>query len=624
MKKCDLVMKGGITSGIVYPGVVCKLAEVYEFQNIGGTSAGGIAAALTAAAELARRQGRNVFPDLAEVPKFLGSPSPHGNSSTLFTLFQPQPAMRRLFRLAIAFLRESKLGIVAGVLGVLWVEGVSALVFAVLVAVVGWHGCNWRSAAACLLALLALVAGLLLTVLIGLLIRLRRLPSHHFGFCFGYTKRDSDKEPISLVEWLNDKLNSYAGLTGRPLTFGDLKHAVSEENPDGITLKMISTCLTLGRPFTLPFETHKFYFSSEEMRHYFPKEVVQWMEDHPAPLTEDEESHRVRSIDSRGLNRLPAEDDLPVIVAVRLSLSFPVLFCAVPLYAVDFSLREKKDDQPPPAQCVAGLALAPNQPYTPEQVWFADGGITSNFPFHLFDAPIPRWPTFGLDLDDLRCDMTESSPRTWIPKSNGGGIAPTWTRLSTKPSFVGILPFATSMIDAARNWMDNLQAAVPGYRDRIVHVYLSKREGGLNLNMPSDVLTALSTYGEQAAQHLIDHFVHGTDGGDPTPMTWDNHRWIRYRSTIALLQKFLDDYAQGVERREPGDVDIMTLVTREKDDPPKTGYPFTAPQREFATNITAELCKLGDKLRPADGTERVDLGKRGPSPTPALRVRPRF
>ncbi len=32
MKKCDIVMKGGITSGIVYPGVVCKLAEKYQFQ----------------------------------------------------------------------------------------------------------------------------------------------------------------------------------------------------------------------------------------------------------------------------------------------------------------------------------------------------------------------------------------------------------------------------------------------------------------------------------------------------------------------------------------------------------------------------------------------------------------
>jgi predicted acylesterase/phospholipase RssA len=47
---CDLVMKGGITSGIVYPPAIAKLAREYRFKNIGGTSAGAIAAAVAAAA----------------------------------------------------------------------------------------------------------------------------------------------------------------------------------------------------------------------------------------------------------------------------------------------------------------------------------------------------------------------------------------------------------------------------------------------------------------------------------------------------------------------------------------------------------------------------------------------
>lgn len=54
---CDLVMKGGITSGVVYPSAVCELARLYSFKNIGGTSAGAIAAAAAAAAEYGRRQG---------------------------------------------------------------------------------------------------------------------------------------------------------------------------------------------------------------------------------------------------------------------------------------------------------------------------------------------------------------------------------------------------------------------------------------------------------------------------------------------------------------------------------------------------------------------------------------
>ena len=51
--ECDLVMRGGITSGIVYPRAIAKLAETYNFRSIGGTSAGAIAAAATAAANLA-------------------------------------------------------------------------------------------------------------------------------------------------------------------------------------------------------------------------------------------------------------------------------------------------------------------------------------------------------------------------------------------------------------------------------------------------------------------------------------------------------------------------------------------------------------------------------------------
>ena len=38
---CDLVMKGGITSGVVSPKLIAELANTYRFKNIGGTSAGG-------------------------------------------------------------------------------------------------------------------------------------------------------------------------------------------------------------------------------------------------------------------------------------------------------------------------------------------------------------------------------------------------------------------------------------------------------------------------------------------------------------------------------------------------------------------------------------------------------
>src|SRR6478609_5216991 len=94
--ECDLVMKGGITSGVVYPLAVCELATVYRLRSVGGSSAGAIAAAAAACAELGRAGGG--FDRLATLPHDL-TEAVEGENSRLFTLFQPQPTMRRLFGL---------------------------------------------------------------------------------------------------------------------------------------------------------------------------------------------------------------------------------------------------------------------------------------------------------------------------------------------------------------------------------------------------------------------------------------------------------------------------------------------------------------------------------------------
>src|SRR4051794_28900018 len=54
---CDLVLTGGVASGVVYPWAIVELARAYRFRNIGGTSVGAMAAALAAAAEYGRRTG---------------------------------------------------------------------------------------------------------------------------------------------------------------------------------------------------------------------------------------------------------------------------------------------------------------------------------------------------------------------------------------------------------------------------------------------------------------------------------------------------------------------------------------------------------------------------------------
>ena len=100
---CDLVMKGGITSGVVYPMAVLNLARRYRFHSIGGTSAGAIAAAVTAAAEYGRERGG--FNRLVDVVRELQRPG------FLANVFQPAPRTRpvlQLLFLALDFKRRAK------------------------------------------------------------------------------------------------------------------------------------------------------------------------------------------------------------------------------------------------------------------------------------------------------------------------------------------------------------------------------------------------------------------------------------------------------------------------------------------------------------------------------------
>src|SRR3954464_766739 len=100
--EADMVMKGGITSGVVYPLAVCELAKQYRFRNLGGSSAGGIAAAFAAAAEYARDTGG--YQRLAELPRTLGT-NPE-------ELCKPAPGTEPVFKLLKAAINKKHSGLV--------------------------------------------------------------------------------------------------------------------------------------------------------------------------------------------------------------------------------------------------------------------------------------------------------------------------------------------------------------------------------------------------------------------------------------------------------------------------------------------------------------------------------
>src|SRR5207302_10481382 len=83
-----------------------------------------------------------------------------------------------------------------------------------------------------------------------------------------------------------------------------------------------------------------FYFGETEFRNLFPASVVDYM----IKNSVTKPNQTITSRTGARLYRLP-DAHLPILVAARMSLSFPVLLSAVPLYIPDFD-RQQMVGQP--------------------------------------------------------------------------------------------------------------------------------------------------------------------------------------------------------------------------------------------------------------------------------------
>ncbi len=595
-KFCDVVMKGGITSGVVYPLAVCELAQTYQLRNIGGTSAGAIAAAAAAAAEYGRTRGGGSFAEFEQLPQWLGQ-VPRGRSqSRLLSLFQPQEQTKPIFDTLIAGIGPNKAkwcraiaialrGFPAGT----WLGGLPGIILICL----AFQAADGPLLAWCLLSGVVLMGIGILGVTLFLMIRrvIRAVPENFYGLCSGRNDSETDGDPC-LTSWLASYLDRLAGkhADAGPLTFGDLWGTRDPQAERQINLEMMTTNLTQGRPYRLPIESSIFYFHSQEFRRLFPESIVRWMEQHP----------RAGQIPDRyaelGLCPMPDAADLPVVVAARLSLSFPLLISAIPLYAIDYSRKVEESQR------------------RPERCWFSDGGICSNFPVHFFDSPLPRWPTFAINLRPCHPDY---QTMVRMPESNAEGILDWWCDLEKKTGSKKLLEFFSLIIAAMQNWMDNTQAQLPGYRDRVVHVSLKPDEGGLNLNMPPALIAQLSNRGRDAGLELVGRFALNNP---PCELSWDNHRWVRYRSSMALIEEMLRKFDRAFRHPMPGDRTYGELIQRDRKDLPASYFWVRKTQQEFATLATTNLSNLAEGWLRSGET----FTEKAPHPMAELRARPRI
>ena len=202
----------------------------------------------------------------------------------------------------------------------------------------------------------------------------------------------------------------------------------------------------------------------------------------------------------------------------RMSLSFPFLLQAVPLYRRYTNASEK---------------------VSWERCLFSDGGISSNLPVHFFDAWLPRRPTFAISLGRFqkdrhtRADGTEERIVFEPGKRHRRHIQ--------ARDISSIAGFILSIVDAAKDWQDSLQGQIPGMQERVVTVRLASNEGGSNLAMPEKVITNLKKYGVMAAKSLLDGF------------DFDEHRYRRALCLLSELENILPTTADAIRthRAEP-------------------------------------------------------------------------
>lgn len=408
---------------------------------------------------------------------------------------------------------------------------------------------------------------------------------------------------LPLTDWMTNTFDSLAGISGRgPLTFGDLWGAeavqletaidaagdpvdVAQLRADAtaarkVDLVVMTTNLTFQRPYRFPFAGDGFYFCPSHLRDYFPDAVVDHMmatSIAAADMTDTADDGRSTPVGMlcpdhhERVHTLPSAWDMPIVVAARISLNFPGLISAVPLFSVDW------------ARAFGKRTLIP--------VWFSDGGISSNFPMHFFDSAFPGRPTFGINLGPVDPDIGAAC---WKPPDQGRSGDPVSVRID------GMVTFGHSILTTMQNWVDNTQITMPGYRDRIATVGQRPGEGGMNLRMTPETIKTLADRGAEAA-HLFDSF------------DFDLHRWIRYRVAMGGT----DDMLTSLNRKyEHGFRDFIDTYG------PKSSQFGLGNPDAIAADATATAAFMALGKAWADAHHPGSAGTL-PAPKPDLRFVPR-
>ena len=562
-EECDLIMKGGITSGIVYPKAIFELSRRYRLRSVGGSSAGAIGAVLAAAAEYRRQKtgSDDGFEGLAKAHETLGE--------NLGGYIQPSENLKPLYKIAcrVGFARPGESKLAAFIFAVIRTFPLQIIGAVVLGGIFAWalHAFMTPDDGLEAIAMgLALIAGILLAGIVAGVFVLRKLRKlitrdfvrNDFGMCPGISQTDPKTDP-GFVDWMHEQIEALAG-PGRegPLRVGNLRETIDESDPEkrvGIEIASMTTDLSTRRPYQLPLENEEHYFNEAEFRRILPAAVVDYLVSHALENSGGLQLKGNRYFEE-GVYLLPVGDAFPVILVARMSLSFPGLISGLPLYRVDMTLKDGEPEERL-RRCV-----------------FSDGGISSNFPIHVFDSFLPSRPTFGIALGEF--SVSRGSDAIDLPDDARPDL-PVW-EVRSVPAFL------MSIVNTAKDWQDGLQSLLPGYAERIVTIRLNKKQGGLNLSMDEDAVRELATLGGKAADRLLSEF------------DFDLHRNRRALTLMPALEGRLEKVEERYAANPAEGRSYRDVLLSDRD----TKYAGTATWREQSLEpFAASLSAIGEEAR---------------------------
>ena len=297
-----------------------------------------------------------------------------------------------------------------------------------------------------------------------------------------------------------------------------------------------------------------------------------------------------------------------------MSLSFPVLLSAIPLYAVDFS-RKANQLEKERMRAASKAGQTPGATMAATRIWFSDGGIGSNMPLHMFDALLPGHPTFAVNLKAEHPDFQIKEPETkenldgriYLPEKGAGHLRYRAIPQRREARRVGGLP-DISIVDTMQNWVvTKIQFPYPGFKDRIVQISQRETEGGLNLDMPAPNIDRLSDAGAYAAERLIARFY--PPDAPAASEGWKNHREVRLRTFLGVLEEMARALQPKLaDGRWDGVIDGISRNT------------YTLRHDELGRECLRRVVALGALLQDTQHS----LSDKAPRPRASMRIAPRI